>query len=99
MSTSRPRRGRDFLVLAFAVQVRNQLGEAGCADPVTVGNSFTIGRNCFTKQTFPLTLAWVFGPGIIRAATNVARWVHRSGFSLKFLVRAQKMVFVWLDSA
>ena len=30
--TARPRRGRDFLVLVFVVQVRNRLGEAGCAD-------------------------------------------------------------------
>ena len=34
--TARPRRERDFLVLAFAVQMRNQLGEAGCADPVSL---------------------------------------------------------------
>ena len=32
--TARLRRGRDFFVLAFAVQVQNRLGEAGCADPV-----------------------------------------------------------------
>ena len=34
--TARPRRARDFLVLSFAVQVRNRLGEVGCADLVSL---------------------------------------------------------------
>ena len=34
--TARPRRGRDVFVLAFAVQVRNRRGEAGCTGPVSL---------------------------------------------------------------
>ena len=36
MISARPRRGQHFLVFAFEVQVRSRLGEAGCADPVSL---------------------------------------------------------------
>ena len=91
--TARPRRGQNFLVFALAVQVRNRLGEAGCADPVALSRiaSRTAVSASPTKFFCPL-LAWVVGPEAIGLETNAQHRVQRAAFSQKLVVRAQKAI-------
>ena len=91
--TARPRRGRDVLVLAFAVQVRNRLGEAGCADPVSLSRITSRTAENASPGQFFSPLAWVVGAGTILPATNAPHWVQRAGFSQALVVRAQKVIF------
>ena len=66
---------------------------------LTVVNSFANGRKCLTEHISSSPLAWIVGPGIIRQGTNAPHWVQRARFSHKLVVRAQKVIFLCLDSA
>ena len=64
-----------------------------------VANSFANDRKRLTEQVFSSPPAWVVGPGTIRPEANAPHWVQRTGFSQKLVARAQKVIYLWLDSA
>ena len=92
--TARQRRGREFLVLAFAVQVRNRLGEARCTDGLIVTNSFANNRKCLTEQVFPLPwhLLLALGPSAWRPVPHTG---SRGLDSAKHLLSELKRLFFY----
>ena len=57
------------VVLAFAVQLWNQLGEAGCADPVSLSRIVSRNNKTSHRDGFSTSLAW-YDPEIILPETN-----------------------------
>ena len=54
LSTARLRRGRNFLVLAFAVQVGNRQEEIRCADPVSLLRIASLTEEVTLRRKFVL---------------------------------------------
>ena len=53
--TARPRRGLDFIIPSFAVQVRNRRGNTGCAEPVSMPrNASWTAESASPRNRLPL---------------------------------------------
>ena len=64
-----------------------------------VVNILTNGKKVPHRAIFSSPLAWVVGTGTIHPETNAPLWVQGDGFSQELVVRARKVIFLWLDSA
>ena len=94
---SRSGRGADEIswVSAFAPQVLNQLGEAGCVNPVSLSQIASgTSESALPSKCFPFH--W-HGSSALRPETSAPHWVQRTGFSQNFVASAQKVIFqAWI---
>ena len=76
------------------MQARNQLGEAGRVDPVSLSRiASQTAKTASPSNCFFSPLAWFVGAGIIRPEANAPHWVQRTDSSQKFVASAQKVIF------